>query len=89
MRQSPEPRTFRTSDRPPLQQVVGVDLVDEWLLDRILGESLVVDEEKYQKDGVRRREGDARDHVDRLRDAYWMRRFLFAHLHEARLFRAE
>lgn len=65
--------------------VVGVDGVQQVLADRILGEALVVDEEEYEKDGVRRREGDPGDHVDRLGHPDRVRRFLFPHLDEARL----
>lgn len=41
-----------------------------------------MDEEEYEKDGVGSGEGDARDHVDGLRDADRVRRFFFANLDE-------
>lgn len=41
-----------------------------------------MDEEEYKKYGVGSGEGDARDHVDRLRDPDRMRRFFFANLDE-------
>lgn len=74
-----------------LQQVVvvGVDGVQQVLADRILGEALVVDEEEYEKHGVRRREGDAGDHVDRFGHPDRVGRLLFPHLDEACLERNE
>lgn len=47
-----------------------------------LRERFVVDEEEYEKDGIGSGEGDARDHVDRLRDADRVRWFFFANLDE-------
>lgn len=79
------------NNQPPLLQqvvVVGVDGVQQVLADRILGEALVVDEEEYEKDGVRRREGDPGDHVDRLGHPDRVRWLLFPHLDEACLGRA-
>lgn len=74
-----------------LQQVVvvGVDGVQQVLADRILGEALVVDEEEYEKHGVRRREGDTGDHVDRFGHPDRVRWLLFPHLDEACLERIE
>lgn len=68
-----------------LQQVVvvGVDGVQQMLADRILGEALVVDEKEYEKNGIRRREGDAGDHVDRFCHPDRVGWLLFPHLDEA------
>lgn len=66
-----------------LQQIVRVDCVEQMLDDRILGEALVVDEEEYEKHGVRRREGDPCDYVDRFRHPDRVGRLLFPHLDEA------
>lgn len=50
--------------------------------DRILGEALVVDEEEYEKHGVRRREGDPCDYVDRFCHPDRVGWLLFPHLNE-------
>lgn len=68
-----------------LQQVIRIDLMKQTLVDRILGESFIVDEEEYEKYCVRRRERDPCNDIDRFGHPNRMGWFLFPNLNEARL----